>query len=291
MVVEHVDRVVAPAPILLADQAVQQAVLDPFQLDRQRVEGHGLQAIVERSLFKERHRALAREDRPQTHEEPAVQVGVGEHGLFDHLHAQVDVVVAGDRRHDLDIRARDAILEATNTLFEVERARHARQQRDLAGSAHFFDQEVGGGHTTGVVVHAEVGEAVRVGRVGVPGHDRDACVDRRIDRVHAAVRVVAAHADGVHALRDRVLDHARLLGHVRVHRTEVQALDLDALVQAAHFFGSLHAAVAAKLKHRVVQRLGNPREGERVILSLGDRRAVPHREGRGHHHHQDQNIN
>ncbi len=54
VIVDHLGGVIAPAPILLPDQAIQQPFLEVLQLHRQGVEGNGLHAGLSR-FFPEGH--------------------------------------------------------------------------------------------------------------------------------------------------------------------------------------------------------------------------------------------
>ena len=61
------------------------------------------------------------------------------------------------------------------------------------------------------IVDAVEGDALRLRRVGVPGHDRNAGVDRAVDRVGQEVAVERRDRDAVDALRDERLEDLFLL--------------------------------------------------------------------------------
>jgi hypothetical protein len=91
VVVDHLDGIVTPAPVLLADQAVHVAVLEVFEFDRERVKDDVSHALVQRGIVPQRHRATFGEKRPHTDKEPALQVGMRQHSLLDDLGSMDDV--------------------------------------------------------------------------------------------------------------------------------------------------------------------------------------------------------
>ncbi len=266
LVVDHLDRVIAPAPVLLTDQAVDQAVLHVLQFHRQGVEDDVLELSRCGRFLPQRHRASLGKQRPQADEEPAVQVRIGLHRLFDHLDPLVDVVIAGHRGHDFDVRVVlfDLLGEAPDALLQVEGAGHAGQQGHLAFGAHSSYQQVSRCFSTVVVADPQVGETIAVRGVRIPGHHLDTRFDGLVDGIDAAIRVVAGDPDGINALGDHILHHPGLLGHIGSYRADI--LDFHFVRPLlGQFFSLDKGPVTTQFKDRVVEGLRNPGNGDLTV--------------------------
>jgi len=139
-------------------------------------------------------------------------------GDLDAFIGEVDVIVAVHRGHDLDVRiGRHAVLEAPDALLQVERPWHTGQQRNLAFLTHELDQQLSRRLATLVVVHPQVGEALTVRRVRVPGHHRDPRLHCLVDRVLTRRRIVARDADSLEdrVLQDELEGYRDYVGHMR----------------------------------------------------------------------------
>ena len=225
-IIKDLDRIITPGPVFLADQPRQISVAQQLKLDRQRIERDRFHATLPGSLFPERHGAALREERPHPGEKPAIQRRMRLHRLLDDLDPQIDVIIAVHRRDDLDTGMLSyAIREAVDAFFQIQRARHAGQDRHLPLRPHRVDQQVRRCLTGAVVVQSQIGEALAMRRVGVPGDDRNAGADRCIDRIDTGSWIVARDRDAIDAARDHVFDHARLLGGVGGHRANIKYLD------------------------------------------------------------------
>ncbi|OQA12903.1 MAG: hypothetical protein BWY63_03673 [Chloroflexi bacterium ADurb.Bin360] len=163
MLIEHVDRIVAPAPVFLPHQALQVAIFQPFEFDGERIENDGCQLPALRRLLPHRHGTALGEQGPQPYKEPSIQIGVFCHHFFDHLHTLVDIVIAVDRGHDFDVGIRfERLTKPARAFLEVEGAGNAAQQRYLALGAHEAHQQFRGSFAALVVVHTQVGDALAV---------------------------------------------------------------------------------------------------------------------------------
>ena len=139
-----------------------------------------------------------------------------EAAAFEHLVGGVEVArVLGP--------AEDGVNRALATALGVVLLHPTDEDHDCAALGHGLAHEVAA-HAPGlVVVHADVNEAVGVGRVGVVGDELGA-LGGGVEEVGLVRRVNRADGDAIHALGEQVLNHPLLVadaldGHerLRVH--------------------------------------------------------------------------
>ena len=102
VVVHDPDAVVAPAEVLLADEALDGAVLEQRELHREGVPGDALERAGRGRGEELGHPGGVREQRPAADEEEAAQVRRGRELVLHQLLAQLGVVVAEQRGHVLE---------------------------------------------------------------------------------------------------------------------------------------------------------------------------------------------
>ena len=184
------------------------------------------------------------------------------HRLLDDLNPQVDIIITVDRSDNLDVGVGGhAISETAHPLFQVQRARNTGQNGYCALRPNRTDQQVCRGLPGLVIIDPQVGEALALGRVGVPRHHRDTGSHGCIDRIDTGSWIVARDCDSIDPACNHIFDHARLLGCIRGHRADIEHLNTDRPA-GCQFSRLLEGALAAQLKHRVVERLGDPGDRE-----------------------------
>ena len=99
--------------------------------------------------------------------------------------------------------------------------------------------------------------------VGIPGHDRDAGRDRRLQGFAHGRSVRGRYRNAVDLLADQILDDLDLLQLGVLARADVDALDVGELVLG------LVAAVAGQIEEGIVHGLGHERELELVGRNRG----------------------
>ena len=138
------------------------------------------------------------------------------------MHVFLDVVGLDD----LDARRLgERLLHAVQSILQVGGA-EARDQRDLALAVEQLDRLLAQDAAGREIVHAVERDALRRRRVGVPRRDRNAGVDRAIDRVGQELAVERRDGDAVDALRDVGLEDLLLLQLIRRRRRVPQHLDV-----------------------------------------------------------------
>ena len=143
----------------------------------------------------------------------------------------------------------------------------ARDDRDRALAAEQLHGLLAHDPAGREVVDAVEGHPLRFRRVGVPGDDRNAGVDRAVDGVGEEVAVQRRDRDAVDALRDERLEDLLLLQLVGALRRAPEDLDVAELGRLA-----LRADLRV-VEDRDVERLGNDREAQLLRRRASGRRS------------------
>ena len=154
---------------------------------------------------------VAGEHRPAAGREPGGEIGIPVRAGRDELGAADRVFLQVVDLDNLDPGGLgERFLHAVEPALQVAGA-HAGDDRDLALAVQQLHGLLAEDLPAGEVVDAVERHPLRLGRVRVPGHDRDARVDRLVDRFGQEVAVQRRDRDAVDLLGDRRLENLFLL--------------------------------------------------------------------------------
>ena len=250
------DRLAAPAEILLAEQDLHLAFAQQVERRADGVERNhlGLRRIDARER-------VPREHRPAADGDPGREVGIAARSGGDDLRAANHVFLDVVDLDDLDAwRLRQRFLHAVQAILQVGGA-EAGDERDLALAVQHLDRLLAEDAAGGEIVDAVERDALRRRRIGIPGGDGNAGIDRAIDRVLQEFAVERRDGDAVDALRDVRLEDFLLLQLIRRRRRVPQDLDV------AEFRRRSLGADLRVVEDGDVERLRNDREAQSCAAS------------------------